>query len=585
MEHRARAGNSAFHPHGNHLVRLALLLLALMGLLATPGWSQGEPEGKDSLRDILRELPVQSRGRLKPLDTLARESVLAITGKRAWQGEDPVLTVMGWWADPEAARTAELVVFTDRDAKSELGLDPDRRWFSAVELEANWKLDERRELIHKRLRNDEGLPPGDLEVQHLLERLGLLEGLSDGSSLRIVPHPGGLEQPWAGLSELPGSPARAAAQQLREKLRQGDPEARQVAVALRAELARLGPGPEPSVLQREVRYNSSHPFGTAWALYLAAFLVLAAAAKLSSRGAHRFGVALAVAGFLVHLYGFGLRCAIAGRPPVTNMYESVIWVAFGAVGFAFLLEWFTPRGVTLPAACACATLCLILADSVPSVLDPGIHPLTPVLRSNFWLTIHVLSITLGYAAFLLALGIGHVALWKAARSGPGERAADILHEAVYKALQVGVLFLAAGTILGGVWANASWGRFWGWDPKEVWALIALLGYLAILHGRYAGWLRKFGVTAWSVLAFQGVLMAWYGVNYVLGTGLHSYGFGTGGGGYVAGFVVFETAFVTWAVARYHQVFVRLRQTHEGGCPFARLASVFSSSTQGESYES
>jgi hypothetical protein len=117
-------------------------------------------------------------------------------------------------------------------------------------------------------------------------------------------------------------------------------------------------------------------------------------------------------------------------------------------------------------------------------------------------------------------------------------------------------------------------------------LIALLGYLAILHGRYAGWLRKFGVTAWSVLAFQGVLMAWYGVNYVLGAGLHSYGFGTGGGGYVAAFVLFEMAFVTWTVARYHQVLARLRQTHaNGGCPFARLASVFSNPSPGESYES
>ena len=110
---------------------------------------------------------------------------------------------------------------------------------------------------------------------------------------------------------------------------------------------------------------------------------------------------------------------------------------------------------------------------------------------------------------------------------------------LYRALQVGTLFLAVGTMLGGVWASYSWGRFWGWDPKETWALIALLGYLAVLHGRFVGWIRDFGMAVGSLLGFLLVLMAWYGVNFVLGTGLHSYGFGSGGYGYVGGFVAFE----------------------------------------------
>ena len=124
-----------------------------------------------------------------------------------------------------------------------------------------------------------------------------------------------------------------------------------------------------------------------------------------------------------------------------------------------------------------------------------------------------------------------------------------------------MVLLAAGTILGGVWANYSWGRFWGWDPKEVWALIALLGYLAILHGRYAGWIRKFGIAAWSVIAFQGVLMAWYGVNYVLGAGLHSYGFGTGGVQYVAIYVGLEILYVLWATYK-HRTHLRPAETKQ-----------------------
>ncbi len=100
---------------------------------------------------------------------------------------------------------------------------------------------------------------------------------------------------------------------------------------------------------------------------------------------------------------------------------------------------------------------------------------------------------------------------------------------LYRAMQVGVLLVAAGTILGGVWADVSWGRFWGWDAKEVWALITLLVYLVPLHGRFAGWVNTFGLVASSVFCFASVLMAWYGVNFVLGTGLHTYGFVEGGG--------------------------------------------------------
>ena len=156
----------------------------------------------------------------------------------------------------------------------------------------------------------------------------------------------------------------------------------------------------------------------------------------------------------------------------------------------------------------------------------------------------MLTITLSYSALAVALAVGHAALWQAIR-GRRERLAA-LAEHCYRAIQVGVLLLAAGTILGGVWANESWGRFWGWDPKETWALIALITYLIPLHGRHAGWLTDFGLATASVLGFMTIIMAWYGVNFILGVGLHSYGFGTGGLGYVIGVAAAEVAYVAWA---------------------------------------
>ena len=107
---------------------------------------------------------------------------------------------------------------------------------------------------------------------------------------------------------------------------------------------------------------------------------------------------------------------------------------------------------------------------------------------------------------------------------------------IYRSMQVGILLVAAGTFLGGWWADVSWGRFWGWDPKEVWALITLLVYLIPLHGRFAGWVNTFWLVMASVICFQSVLMAWYGVNFVLGVGLHSYGFTQGGSQGVVGAV-------------------------------------------------
>jgi ABC-type transport system involved in cytochrome c biogenesis permease subunit len=258
---------------------------------------------------------------------------------------------------------------------------------------------------------------------------------------------------------------------------------------------------------------------------------------------------LAGIGFLLQVAGFAARVAIAGRAPVTNMYESVVWVAFGTILFALIFEAIYRSRYFLLGAVPVAVISLILADTQTLALDRSIHPLVPVLRDNFWLTTHVLTITLSYAAFALALGIGHLALGKVIRGRVPDAA---LYYYLYRTLQVGVLLLATGTILGGVWANYSWGRFWDWDPKETWALITLLGYLIVLHGRVAGKWAGFGMAVGAVLAFQGVLMAWYGVNFVLGVGLHSYGFGTGGFGWALLFVVAELGFVLLAVVRKSQ---------------------------------
>ena len=216
------------------------------------------------------------------------------------------------------------------------------------------------------------------------------------------------------------------------------------------------------------------------------------------------------------------------------------------------------------------------------VLDESFSPLMPILRDNFWLFIHVLTIVSSYGAGALAWGLGILALGyylfgryrepleptalaaghrpaqtgdaSVARAMPtAKRPPEVcaaLASYVYKSVQVAVVLLAAGTILGALWADVAWGRFWGWDPKEVWALISLLVYLAILHARYAGLVGDFGLIVGSVMGASAIVMSWYGVNFVLGVGLHSYGFGAGGQWEVAGAVALNWIFLGVAAIRY-----------------------------------
>src|SRR6185295_9532349 len=298
------------------------------------------------------------------------------------------------------------------------------------------------------------------------------------SGIRVVPHPTDPRGTWFSLRDLDEADAAPimTIRTLRDALlrfaKDGDREhLGQAASALSKRLASMAPDTYPAAkdLRREVHYNTFKPFRLAWLLYLLGFFSLLASLTLGGNFLGRAGLGLSFAAFVVHAYGMVIRSLISGRPPVTNMYESVIWVAWGAMLFALIFEAVYKVRYFAACASALAVICLILADNVP-ILNGAIDPLVPVLRDNMWLTVHVLTITLGYAAFTLAMGLGHLNLGLYFFA-PGQTTLfKSLSLFLYRALQVGTLLLAVGTMLGGVWASYSWGRFWGWDPKETWAL-------------------------------------------------------------------------------------------------------------------
>jgi cytochrome c-type biogenesis protein CcsB len=513
-------------------------------------------------------LAIQDGGRRKPLDTFARETLIRITARstytdkngRAWQPNDFILSVLlethDWKNEP-------MVLVSLGKLKEQMGLTNTQRRFSFAQLAGSAELQRLTNEAHSAKRAEKPLDRLQQEAMSVSERLALFAHVMDGSAFLIVPAPKNETDTWvvpdpsaiAGYyNETQFAPALALTTKTMRAYQEGDAfTLSSAARQLRENLRALSPSiyPQDRQLRLEYFYNHFEGFYRAIWFYGFGFLALLIA-HLRKRGfaLRNFGLALAILGLAFHGSGIVMRCMIGGRPPVTNMYESIIWVSFAVsfFGMIFFARYRTP--VYLLAALPVTLIALLLVHQMPIAMPSNIDPLVPVLRDNFWLTIHVLTITLSYAAFALAMGFGHILLWRYARNPSDARADASMHFWLYRVLQLGVLLLAAGTILGGVWANYSWGRFWGWDPKETWALIALLCYITTLHGRLAGWWTQFGLVVASVVCFLAVLMAWYGVNFVLGKGLHSYGFGIGGETYVASFVVVDLAFVAFAIWRY-----------------------------------
>jgi len=524
--------------------------------------------------DEAARVVIQSGGRKKPLDTFAAESIQLIHGKRTLKDPQtgasiaPMDALLSMWLGTREWKNAPIVLISDAALKEKLGLNPTDRFASFATLMDNPELAAMFRTVQlKRSRNEE-LTALEKSAENVVGRLELLGGILTGDVLTIVPNPSsakGLWYPIARTADVYDSerslPPASAFKKLADAYVARNAQAFSAAsLELRSSLAGLSPSNYlPSFqIEREVHYNALHPFRWAWILYLAAFFIL----LLSRR--NRLGAAFFAAGLGMHVYGMVLRCLIAGRPPVTNMYESVIWVSFGVAAFALLFSIIYRARVYLLAAAPVAVLGLVLADSLPSVLNPNIGPLPPVLRDNFWLVTHVLTITLGYAAFAMAMGVAHYILGLYLFKPASIDENSPVHQLLNRAIQIGILLLGAGTILGGVWAYYSWGRFWGWDPKETWALIALLLYIFALHGRLVNWWGNFGMSVAAAVCFNGVLMAWYGVNFVLGKGLHSYGFGGGGAGWVGMLVALDLVFVGICAAS------RLRQLR-GGPPAASPA--------------
>jgi ABC-type transport system involved in cytochrome c biogenesis permease subunit len=360
--------------------------------------------------------------------------------------------------------------------------------------------------------------------------------------------------------------------------------------------------PPPGSTDVEVLYNRVDPLFWSWIASLAATLCLVFAVGPVRKPMFWLGVAVLLLAQSLTAAGLGLRGYVMGLVPLTGMYESVVFVAFYAamLGLWFALtplwrlrtgdEWCAihcppigsnptrvdcvlQRRLFAVAGATVSFVAMALAYYAPAtVMHRNIGSVAPILRDNFWLAVHVVTIMASYASAAIALILGNIALGyylfgryvaqppsavQGTATAEGGRATHQPPEAcrvlagfTYSAIKITVLLLAAGTILGALWADKAWGRFWAWDPKEVWALISLLVYLFFLHARHIGWSGDFGVALMAVLGASAIVCTWYWVNFFMGSGMHSYGAGAGGQWQVAIAMLLQGIFVLAAGVRH-----------------------------------
>jgi ABC-type transport system involved in cytochrome c biogenesis permease subunit len=304
-------------------------------------------------------------------------------------------------------------------------------------------------------------------------------------------------------------------------------------------------GPQLEKCESEVRFNAAQPFYTSMSLYGCAFFIAIFSWLAWPQALGRAAFWFVAVAWIVATAGIATRMWLEGRPPVTNLYSSALFVGWGAVALCLVLEHFYRNSIGNVAAGVIGFATLLIAHHL-SLSGDTLEMMRAVLDSNFWLATHVVVVTTGYSATFLA---GFLALIYVVRglftTTLDKATADALSRMVYGIVCFATLFSFVGTILGGIWADQSWGRFWGWHPKENGARIILLWNAIILHARWGGMVKQRGLMCLAIGGNIATAWSWFGTN-MLGVGLHSYGFTDAAFVALTAFAISQVVFIALA---------------------------------------
>ena len=479
-------------------------------------------------------IPVQHHGRIKPFSAFAQETLQLISGKTRWHGQTATALFLANLDQPQQFLKIPFIRVDHPDLRKLIGLPAEGGHVSYQQLKPGW--DTLMSLVQSANgRRQQDKRPSALEQQAeiLYQRMAAVQSLSSGDSITVIPADEGA---WASPYKVSGADADMFRKLVHDYALKAPAREQEVKSWILQADRSIRKGMQVR-LRMETAYYQLQPFYYAWIFYLLGFVCLLWPRPLPQHA----GKLLIAAGFIFHAAGILLRWMLLLRPPVANMYETMVFmdlVLMISVGVFVIIK---KRTAFLSSGALVSALIMLYARLLP--VDQSLDVVSPVLRSSYWLTVHVITIISSYSLFAFAMAVSHRHLFLSVRGRQTLQEEQLSADTIYRLLQAGLIALGAGTILGGVWANEAWGRFWGWDPKETWAFITFLGYMAILHLRYSRKLNNFALAVSGILGFLLVLMTWYGVNFVLGRGMHSYGSGSGGLTWIIYFLVFEACFL------------------------------------------
>jgi len=593
---------------------LPWIILVVVAAWIGASWIPAKRKGDNVDLTNFGKIPVQVGGRVKPLDTVARNSLLIVHGKQELQLENGrTLTAIEWLADVLFNATAadRYPVFLVQNDEV-LGLfgweQSNRKYFSFSEFAPFLeKIEEQGEqadkleavqrsafqsailnlrnalMLYTRLKNSVQMEssenfgdelrffiatvPAAAEAAHQHQQG---EKFDDAKLNRVVE----LIQKYQKLAELAYILAVPPLDRSGDWHSIGDSVLQSVATgeihpivkdyalmgdAYRARnqqgfnehvdlAAKFFASEQPSAVKRasfEFLFNRLQPFSQSMAIYVLAFLLACASWLAWSRALNRSAFYLLLLALAIHSFGLFSRMYLQERPPVTNLYSSAIFIGWGAVIVSLILERIYRDGIGAACAGAIGFVTLIIAHHLAGSGDT-LEMLQAVLDTNIWLATHVVAITTGYSAMFLAgmLAIIYVVRGVFTRSLT-KPTADSLTRMTYGVVCFATLFSFVGTVLGGIWADQSWGRFWGWDPKENGAVLIVLWCAIILHARWGGFIRQRGLMMMAIFGNIVTSFSWFGVN-MLGVGLHSYGFMQKAFPWLLGFMISQLVLITAA---------------------------------------
>ena len=501
---------------------------------------------QESVERFSKLLTQDTRGRMKPIDTLAHEIVSKLTGKTSVYGIEPSALFLGMTVEPHLYQNLAMIKVDHSRVAADLGLDKSAKYAAFSDFftkDGAYKL--AKQVAESARKKPLDKNKYDNELIKVDERLNIAYMVYTGTLLQIYPVPHDANNKWVNPEEAIKNFPEELSKMIRmmtmhlfsgvsEYQKSGNTQVLKEGIHL-VELYQKKFGSEvllsPTQVDIEVKYNKLGLLSKLVPLYLLIGILLIIVAFVhvikpvfSMKWIMRVAWSLTIVGFIVHILGMVMRWYISGHAPWSNAYESIVFIAGATILAGLVFARKSP--FTLAASVFLGGVTMAVAHM--NFVNPEITNLVPVLKS-YWLMIHVATIISGDGFLglgsILSLLVLVLYIMKRGENENIDRSIKELTNIAEMSLIVGLFLMTVGNFLGGVWANESWGRYWGWDSKETWAGVTILVYATVLHLRFIPKLNNpFAFNVASLWSYSTVIMTYFGVNYYL-SGLHSYAAG------------------------------------------------------------